>query len=438
MRKGFIFDHHKCVNCNACNAACVLENGWKVHARNIYAYNSDAEIILPVINLSLACNHCESAVCMEGCPTSALSRNIVTGAIIIDESKCIGCRYCQWNCPYDAPKFESESKTVVKCNLCYPELIAGGQPACSSACPTGALSFGQLSESGSSASLNWFPDKKLNPAIEFTNGQNKSTLKIIPESAFAQIEAKSEHTTRSITSDISLLLFSFLSTFSVATLISSFIKGEFPEKMTFIPVLILAGIISLFHLGKKARSWRAISNFKTSPLSREISFFIIYAIFSVITAIFHIPVLILISSFAGLIFLAMIDSVYLYSDRRRSIMFHSGQTFLSALLMISFFSGIILPFVFIALIKLSSLIYSLVSKPGGNVFNLRFIRIAFLLIPAISLISNNFHHELSIVIIFMTGELFDRILFYIDYNPLNINILIREQINYDRDEKKRS
>ena len=438
MRKGFIFDYNKCVNCNACTAACVLENGWNVHPRNIYTYNYEAEIVLPVINLSLACNHCESAVCMEGCPTSALSRNIVTGAVIIDESKCIGCRYCQWNCPYDAPKFESESKTVVKCNLCYSELIAGGQPACSSSCPTGALSFGLLSESGSSASLNWFPDKKLNPAIEFTNVQSRSPLKIIPENAFAQIETKSEHTTRSITSDISLLLFSFLSTLSVATLISSFIKGEFPEKMTFIPVLLLAGFISLFHLGRKSRSWRAISNFKTSPLSREISFFITYAVFSVITTFFHIPFLILISSIAGLIFLAMIDSVYLYSDRRKSIMFHSGQTFLSALLMISFFSGIILPFVFIALLKLISLIYNLVIKQGGNVFNLRFIRIAFLFIPAISLISNNFHIELSIVIIFVAGELFDRILFYIDYNPLNINILIREQINYDRDEKKRN
>ena len=38
----------------------------------------------------------------------------------------------------------------------------------------------------------------------------------------------------------------------------------------------------------------------------------------------------------------------------------------------------------------------------------------------------------------MIGELFDRTLFYTDYNPLNINLLIREQINYDRDEKKRS
>ena len=34
MRKGFIFNHNRCVGCNACNAACILENGWDVHPRN--------------------------------------------------------------------------------------------------------------------------------------------------------------------------------------------------------------------------------------------------------------------------------------------------------------------------------------------------------------------------------------------------------------------
>ena len=354
MRKGFIFDYNKCVNCNACNAACVLENGWNVHPRNIYTYNSIAEIILPVINLSLACNHCESAVCMKGCPTSALRRDEITGAIIVDEIKCIGCKYCQWNCPYDAAKFDTQSKTIVKCNLCYSELISGGQPACSSSCPTGALSYGQLSESGSSGPYIWFPDKKLNPAIEFTNGINKSSLRIIPENVFAQIESKPEHKNKSIASEISLLLFSFLSTFSVATLISSFIKGKFPEKMIFIPVLVLTGLISLFHLGRKSRSWRSISNLRTSPLSREILFFITYAVLSTISIFVHIPVLSIISSFAGLIFLVMIDNVYIFSDKRKSVILHSGQTFISALLMASFFSGIIFPFIFIALIKLIS------------------------------------------------------------------------------------
>ena len=152
----------------------------------------------------------------------------------------------------------------------------------------------------------------------------------------------------------SLLLFSFLSTFSVATLISSFIKGKFPEKMIFIPVLVLTGLISLFHLGRKSRSWRSVSNLRTSLLSREILFFITYAVLSTISIFVHIAVLIIISSFAGLIFLVMIDSVYIFSDKRKSVILHSGQTFISALLMASFFSGTILPFIFIALIKLIS------------------------------------------------------------------------------------
>ena len=71
-------------------------------------------------------------------------------------------------------------------------------------------------------------------------------------------------------------------------------------------------------------------------------------------------------------------------------------------------------------------------------FNLRFFRIAFLFLPVMSLILYNFQIDFTIIIIFMAGELLDRILFYFDFNPLNINILIREHFNYYRDEKKRS
>jgi hypothetical protein len=54
-----------------------------------------------------------------------------------------------------------------------------------------------------------------------------------------------------------------------------------------------------------------------------------------------------------------------------------------------------------------------------------------------SLILHNSITENFIIIIFLTGELFDRILFYIDFNPVNINSLIEEQLNIERDEKKR-
>jgi Fe-S-cluster-containing dehydrogenase component/DMSO reductase anchor subunit len=436
MRDGFIFNHNKCVNCNACSAACIIENGWNVHPRNIYTYNSNTENVLPVINVSLACNHCESAACMDGCPTSALSRNELTGAIIIDENKCIGCRYCQWNCPYDAPKFDTGSRTVVKCNLCYLELIDGGQPACSSACPTGALNFGKLAEPVFSSIYSWFPDKNLNPTIQFTGEKDAKPLKIVPPEAFIQMQSGLIENKKSITPEISLIIFSFLSVFSVSSLISSFMKGEFPDRLIFFTILLLAVLSSLFHLGRKIRSWRSVSNIKSSPLSREIIGFILFIALSVTTIFSNIPILIIISSFAGLVFLLLIDSVYIFSDRRKSVIFHSGQTFITALLMTSFFSGLLLPFIFIVLLKLISSFYSLKMKQTGTVFNLRFFRTAFLFVSVMSTVLNNFHNGSFVIIIFMVGELFDRILFYIDYNPLNINALITN--NLSRDEKKRS
>ena len=150
MTEGFIFDHNKCVACGACSAACIFENNWSFSPREIYAYNSAALPSLPVINLSLACNHCQNAVCMDGCPSSAYSKEPSTGAIILDDAKCIGCRYCQWNCPYDAPKYLISQKVIGKCNLCYQRLIEGSLPACSTACPTGALQFGKLNDQSSS------------------------------------------------------------------------------------------------------------------------------------------------------------------------------------------------------------------------------------------------------------------------------------------------
>jgi len=438
MRKGFIFNHNKCVSCNACIAACILENGWNVHPRNIYTYNSEALGILPVINLSLACNHCESAICMKGCPTSAYTREAFTGAIILDEKKCIGCRYCQWNCPYDAPKFDTENKIIAKCNLCYSGLIEGRQPACTSACPTGALSFGQLSEPYNGYAYSWFPDKSLNPALELTANMSRTPLKIIPGNIYGQPVSKSTGEGKNILNEISLIFFSFLATLSVAITISSLVRGVFPVKRIFIPVLLFAGLVSFFHLGRKLRSWRSVTNFRNSPLSREIAAFIAYSIISLIAVIFHLPVLLIASSVSGLVLLIMIDSVYVYSSSSRSVLQHSGLTFISALLMVSFFSGIILPFIFIAFIKLALSIISLPAKMSNNdLFGIRFMRIAFLIVSGASIISHISYPGIFIVSIFLLGELFDRILFYIDFNPLNINTLIDEQVNIRRDEKKR-
>ncbi len=439
MRKGFIFDHTRCVNCNACNAACILENGWKGHPRNIYTYNSQAEPGFPLLHLSLACNHCESAACMDGCPTSAYSREPVTGAIILDETRCIGCRYCQWNCPYDAPKYDSETRSIIKCNLCYSLLIEGRQPACSSGCPTGALRFGEFTEHDPGLVYSWFPDKELNPAIEFTAKSDSTTLKIIPENIYGPVDKVPSNPGTNISDEWSLIAFSYLATLSVSAISSSFIKGVFPPAMIFLPVLMLTGAVSFYHLGQKTRAWRSVANLSHSALSREIAAFLAFATVSALTVMFHIPGLIIVSSIIGMAFLLLIDNVYVSADKRFPVVLHSGQTFISALLIISFFSDSTLPFLFTALIKLISSFYRLsVNQVYKQNFGLRFLRIAFLIVSGISMVSDISYPDLFIVSLFLIGELFDRILFYIDFNPLNIYKLIDQQLNSERNEKKRS
>jgi hypothetical protein len=173
-------------------------------------------------------------------------------------------------------------------------------------------------------------------------------------------------------------------------------------------------------------------------LSREIAAFIVYGSVSALAVITHIPGFLLVSSITGLIFLMLIDSVYIYADKRRSVFLHSGQTFISALIIVSFFSGILLPFVFIATIKLVSSIYRLsVKKLNATDFGIRFLRIAFLIVPGINMILHASTTDIFIFFIFLTGELLDRIIFYLDFNPLNINTLIDKHINIERDEKKR-
>jgi DMSO reductase anchor subunit len=223
----------------------------------------------------------------------------------------------------------------------------------------------------------------------------------------------------------------------VATVISSFFRGVFPERTVFFPVIVLAALASFFHLGKPVRSWRSVANFKHSPLSREIVFLIIYITLCAITLFFQLPGLLIAASIAGLCLLLAIDSVYIFADKKKSVTLHSGQAFLSALLIASFFSGIILPFIFIALVKLAVSVYSLIIKRMSPNFEIRFLRMAFLIVTGLRLISHNPFPDLITISIFLTGEFFDRMLFYIDFDPVNINTLIDRQLNIERDEKKR-
>ena len=90
---------------------------------------------------------------MRVCPTGASYRDPKTGTVQIDKSKCIGCQYCLYACPYGVRSFDEAEGVAKKCTLCQ-HLTADGssKPACVHNCPGGARFYGDLDDPDSDVS----------------------------------------------------------------------------------------------------------------------------------------------------------------------------------------------------------------------------------------------------------------------------------------------
>ena len=104
-------------------------------------------------NLPVQCQQCENANCVRVCPTGASYRDPKTGTVQIDKSKCIGCQYCLYACPYGVRSFDEAEGVAKKCTLCQ-HLTADGssKPACVHNCPGGARFYGDLDDPDSDVS----------------------------------------------------------------------------------------------------------------------------------------------------------------------------------------------------------------------------------------------------------------------------------------------
>lgn len=93
------------------------------------------------------CLHCLEPACESACFAKAF-RKTETGAVTYNANLCVGCRYCMLACPFDVPKFEWKSAipAITKCQFCQTRITEGQMPACATACPTGALLFGDREE----------------------------------------------------------------------------------------------------------------------------------------------------------------------------------------------------------------------------------------------------------------------------------------------------
>lgn len=435
MKTGFIFDHSLCVACNACSAACLLEHGWLTHPRKIITYNRDAAVKAPVFSISMACNHCDDAPCLSGCPASAIRRT-ETGAVLIDKKKCLGCKLCSWYCPYEAPAFNNNDKVMEKCTLCYSDSEPDKTPVCANACPTGALNFGAIDTDKNLTAAGWFPDPDHGPSIKFVTEPLSEALRIIPSRGNEYIKQASS-AYKPVGNELSLVLFSFLSVLSVSWLVTSFLTASYPPAIQFIGLLPIIALISFLHLGKKLRAWRALANIAGSPLSREILFFLLFSAASSAAVLLKIPALIVSASILGLIFLVTIDLIYLKADTEINVKLHSGQTLLTGLLIISYFSKLTAPFAFVAAIKAVLILSSIIRNNRSKEYSASvFVRLFMLLLPAYSFFTKRADSDIIISLLFLCGEFIDRILFYTDFNPSGISLKMEKHFKRKYNERQ--
>ena len=209
LKWAMAIDLDACTGCNACVVACSAENnlpvvgkekfaaGQAMHWMRIERYWNEGDESSPDQGaqfLPMMCQQCEAAPCETVCPVGA-TNHTADGLNSQVYNRCIGSRYCSANCPYKVryfnwynypeqekawpeplpmqlnPDLTVRTKGVMeKCTFCVQRLtdaknqartegrpIRDGevQTACSQACPTSAITFGNLSDPHSESARKW-------------------------------------------------------------------------------------------------------------------------------------------------------------------------------------------------------------------------------------------------------------------------------------------
>lgn len=150
IRYAMLHDESKCIGCTACMDACREVNNVPEGVSRLTIIRSGPYGEFPDISYDFfrhSCQHCSNAPCVAVCPTGASYIDIKNGIVDVNPDLCVGCQYCVAVCPYRVRYINPVTKTADKCNFCRNTNLAQGKlPACVEACPTKALTFGDLND----------------------------------------------------------------------------------------------------------------------------------------------------------------------------------------------------------------------------------------------------------------------------------------------------
>ena len=159
--KVLVVDPEKCNGCRICEVICSF-----LKEKECNPVKSRIRVIKIEslgIDIPMVCHHCEKPLCRDVCPVDAITRDVDTGAILLNEEVCIVCRACIQACPHGALSINGEKGTIFVCDLCK------GDPQCVKNCEPKALQYIEAS------SINL---KKRRMAAEKLSELMKTVLKV--------------------------------------------------------------------------------------------------------------------------------------------------------------------------------------------------------------------------------------------------------------------
>jgi molybdopterin-containing oxidoreductase family iron-sulfur binding subunit len=162
-----VIDLAKCDGCAKCTEACQKMHFTPTDREWIKVFKMQDSETTPSYWLPKPCFHCDNPPCTKVCPVNATFKR-EDGIVLIDNERCIGCRFCMAACPYSSRFFNWEKPdqptelanveyspergnprrigTVEKCDFCPDMIRQGKMPACVSSCPMNVIYFGDENE----------------------------------------------------------------------------------------------------------------------------------------------------------------------------------------------------------------------------------------------------------------------------------------------------
>ncbi len=162
-----VIDLSKCRNARKCMSACQNHHQLRPDQHHINVLQMQDAEHTALYFMPKPCQHCDNPPCTKVCPVDATFKR-QDGIVLIDNERCIGCRFCiaacpysarifQWTEPKDAEKYKEltynieanvpqKKGTVSKCLFSADRLRENKLPSCVSACPNGVYYFGDRNE----------------------------------------------------------------------------------------------------------------------------------------------------------------------------------------------------------------------------------------------------------------------------------------------------